>query len=282
MPSLYFEEVAFFVFFISDNLALMKIRNKVTSACKKLLFVMIGCVVLLSCNKTEKQGAVVYSFDDQYIDEWYKQRDLFNQYNIKATFFINRPQNLTPDQVSKLKELQADGHEIGCHGLNHRNVVDFKDSLDVLINAEIKPAKKILSDYGFETISFAHPFGKSLPEIDTLLLSQFHYLRKATYNIKDTTIDYYDEIFATKDNYQITNSMGIDTNYKISLQNFETGLLRAKEKNEVLILHAHRIDSSLTNYSVSPEYLEETFKLCRKQNIQSLRISDLETFFSSN
>ncbi|WP_319589752.1 polysaccharide deacetylase family protein [uncultured Draconibacterium sp.] len=260
----------------------MKRKSVVGRVLQKLVLVLIGCSALLDCQKSKQQGAVVYSFDDQYIDEWYKQRDLFNQYNIKATFFINRPQNLSSEQLEKLKQLEADGHEIGCHGLNHRNVVDFKDSLDVLINSEIKPAIKILADYGFEICSFAHPFGKSLPEIDTLLLSQFQYLRKATYNIKDTTIDFYDDIFATKDNYQITNSMGIDTNYKISLQNFETGILRAKANNEVLILHAHRVDSSLTNYSVSPEYLEETFKLCREHNIESIRISDLETFFTGN
>lgn len=260
----------------------MKLKDKFNVKHLKLFFVLTTCVLMLSCNTSKQQGAVVYSFDDQYIDEWYNQRDLFNQYNIKATFFINRPQNLTSDQLTKLRQLKADGHEIGCHGLNHRNVVDFIDSLDVLINTEIKPAKKILSEYGFEIRSFAHPFGKSLPVIDTLLLNHFDYIRKATYNIKDTTLDYYDEIFATKNNYRITNSMGIDTNYKISLQNFETGLLRAKVKNEVLILHAHQIDSSLTNYSVSPEYLEATFKLCKKHHIESLRISDLANFFTRN
>nr|WP_320021637.1 hypothetical protein [uncultured Draconibacterium sp.] len=28
-------------------------------------------IILLSCNEQNKQGAVVFSFDDQYIDEWY-------------------------------------------------------------------------------------------------------------------------------------------------------------------------------------------------------------------
>ena len=56
--------------------------------------------ILLSCNEQNKQGAVVFSFDDQYIDEWYSQRDLFNQYNIKATFFISRPHQLKSDQIA--------------------------------------------------------------------------------------------------------------------------------------------------------------------------------------
>ncbi len=248
----------------------------------KVFLLVLVLVIFVACKQTIQQGAVVYSFDDQYIDEWYNQRELFKKYNIRATFFINRPQLLTASQVEKLKQLEADGHEIGCHGLNHLNVVNFKDSVDVLIEKEIKPAIQILSDFGFETKSFAPPFGKSLPEIDTVLLGYFDYLRLATYNIKDTTIDYYDNIFATKENYKVTNSMGIDTNYNISPENFETGLVRATKNNEVLILHAHRIDSTLENYSVHPDYLEATFKLCQKHNIKSLCISDMKDFMENN
>ncbi len=55
-------------------------------------------IILLSCNEQNKQGAVVFSFDDQYIDEWYNQRDLFSEYNIKASFFISPPSTkIRPD-----------------------------------------------------------------------------------------------------------------------------------------------------------------------------------------
>ncbi|WP_347841390.1 polysaccharide deacetylase family protein [uncultured Draconibacterium sp.] len=258
-------------------------RNKLSiSVFIRLILTATILFVLFGCRQTKQQGAVVFSFDDQYIDEWYSQRDLFNRYNIKATFFINRPHLLSAAQIEKLKQLQADGHEIGCHGLNHLNVVDYKDSVEVLVKKEIKPAIKILTEMGFPPSSFAHPFGKSLPEIDDVLLQHFKYLRKATYNINDTTIDFYNEIYATPNHYKVTNSMGIDTNYNISEENFETGLLRAVDRNEVLILHAHKTDSSLANYTVSPAYLESAFKLCRQHHLKSLRISDLENYFSGH
>lgn len=246
------------------------------------LLVLLAFITLLSCNNPKKQGAVVFSFDDQYIDEWYSQRDLFKQYNIKATFFISRPHQLKADRVEKLKQLQADGHEIGCHGLNHLNAVVYKDSINVLIEKEIKPAIETLSELGFEAHSFAYPYGSSLPGIDTALLEYFDFLRKATYNIKDTSIDYYNDIFAKKDDYKVVNAMGIDTNFKITPENLEKGLQRAINNNEVVILYSHKIDSSLSDYTIKPEYLAQIFKRCEKLNIQSIRMSDLENYFQTH
>lgn len=241
-------------------------------------FILI--ISISSCNFSEKQkGAIIFSFDDQYIDEWYGHRELFKKYNIKATFFVNRPHLLKKAQIEKLKILQQEGHEIGCHGLNHLNVIEYTDSIDVLIKKEIKPAIKYFADMGFTTSSFAHPYGNSNAKIDSALFNYFHYLRQATWNIKDTTIDYYDEIFANSDNYHSINSMGIDTNYRISFENLTSGILRAKERNEVLVLHAHNINSSLKNYTVSAEYLEKCFMICKNQNIKSICVSDLKNYF---
>lgn len=259
------------------------VKREITTRIAAPVFLLFLFTSLLySCKNDEvKTGAVVFTFDDQYVDLWYNQRELFNKYNIKATFFINRPQLLQPEQINKLKELQADGHEIGCHGLNHLNSLNYKDSIDVLIESDIKPAIEILKNYGFEVVSFAYPFGSSLPQIDSVFSNYFHYLRKATWNMQDTTLDYYDDIYAGKNNFRINNAMGIDYNYNITIENFESGLIRAKDRNEALILYAHRIDTTLRDYSVHPKYLEDVFKLCTKNNIQSIRYRDLSDFLSA-
>uniref|UniRef100_UPI003216B1D7 polysaccharide deacetylase family protein n=1 Tax=uncultured Draconibacterium sp. TaxID=1573823 RepID=UPI003216B1D7 len=235
-----------------------------------------------SCNNHEKQtGAIAFTFDDQYVDLWYNQRDIFKKYNIKATFFISRPHLLKADQIRKLKELQNDGHEIGCHGLNHLNASEYKSKMDFFIDNEIKPAIDTLTSLGFDVVSYAYPFGSSDSQIDSVVLNYFQFLRKATWNMRDTTLDSYDEIFATSNNFRVNNAMGIDYNYKITPENFETGLIRAKEKNEAFIVYAHRINTTLRDYSVHPEYLENVFKLCNKNNIKSIRYRDLQTFLTT-
>lgn len=246
----------------------------------KKLFYFFLILVAVSCSQEKaKNGAVIYSFDDQYIDQWYNHRELFNQYDIKATFFIHRPNLLDSSAIAMLKQLQADGHEIAFHGTNHRNVLDFKDSVDVLLEKEIVPGVDCLRKQGFEVQSYAYPFGQSNPPIDSMLLYIFPYLRKATYNIHNTTIDQYDEIYVSSLSQRIMNSMGIDNNYGIDLPNFEKGLLRAQKNNEVLVLHAHRIDTTFSDYTVNSRYLENTFQLCKKHNIPAIRVADLESFF---
>ncbi len=166
--------------------------------------------------------------------------------------------------------------------MNHLNVTDFSDSISILIEKEIKPAIESLSEFGFEVHSFAYPYGSSLPGIDSILLGYFDILRKATYNVKDTSIDHYNDIFAKKGDYKVVNAMGIDTNFKITAENFDMGLQRAINNNEVLILYSHKIDSSLSDYTISPEYLGEIFKRCEKINIKSIRINDLEKHFQNH
>ncbi len=243
---------------------------------------LMGCQEKKTCEIEKNKGGIIFTFDDQYINEWHKFRNKFREYNIKATFFICRPQNLTSNQITKLNQLVSDGHEIGNHGLNHRNALIFKDSIDQYYSNEIKPGLDNLESLGFEIKSFAYPYGNSTEPIDSFLLDSIPYLRKATWNKKDTSIDYYNDIFANEGSYRVINSMGIDYNYHISLESLEKGIQRAKKENEVLILHAHRIDTVKKEFVVNPVYLESIFRLSNKHGLKSIRICDLKRHFEDS
>ncbi|MCL1969254.1 MAG: polysaccharide deacetylase family protein [Bacteroidetes bacterium] len=224
---------------------------------------MLCVFCILSCKRTENH--VIITFDDANVDEWFAQRELFNNYNIKATFFITCPHKLTNEQIEKLKILVNDGHEIGCHGLNH--VKATEENQYQYIEAEIIPALMILSDYGFTVTSFACPFGSATPYLDSMLTNYFSFIRKATYNIRDTLISTYPEIYTHKAQFCNTNAMGIDYNYNISMDNLEDALIKAKQTNTFLVLYAHVIDDSNEDYTISPQYLEELFKKMKKHRI---------------
>lgn len=247
-----------------------------------IIIISTSCVLRDEQDRTQQSGAMIFTFDDQYIDEWYAARNKFQEYNIKATFFINRPQNLTFFQIKKLRELQEDGHEIGCHGLNHLNATGFRDSVDMYFIKEVEPALEILESLGFVIKSFAYPFGNSTDLIDSLLLTHIQYLRKATWNSRNTTIDYYDDIFASSKSFRIINSMGIDNNYGITADNIETGINRAVRNNEVLVLHCHNIDTTGNDFVTDPGFLELIFRLSGEKGLKSIRVCDLEGFFSNN
>lgn len=247
---------------------------------KKYYLLIFSCVFILflGCKYPQKKGGIIISFDDNYIDEWFSCKEVFKKYNIRATFFIAHSHLLDTINIQKLKILEKEGHEIGCHGYRHLNCMDYADSIDIYMEQEIKPAVNQLKKHGFQVCSFAYPFGTSTDYIDSILLTYFSFIRKATYNINDTTIDTYDAVFVSNNKTRICNAMGIDYNYCITLENLETALQRAVKNNEILILYAHQINNSKEDYSIEPAYLEKIFQLCNKYQIQSLRMKDIASF----
>lgn len=244
-----------------------------------MLFLMI-----LSCSEKDDEtrtGGVVFTFDDNHITSWVAHRDLFKKYNIKATFFVAKPYLLDSAKIEGLKLLNSDGHEIGCHGMYHLDATEYADLIDHYIDYEILPALKILNGFGFQIKSFAYPYGHSVDKIDSAMLDHFNFLRKGTTNYNDTTIDKYDEIYASANSHNIIYSMGIDNIFDISLENLEIGIIRASERDEVLVLCAHSIDTLAGDYIIDPEYLENAFKLISKYDIKSMRMSDMDDYFDN-
>ena len=253
-------------------------KNKRFTVAALYIGLMGLCLSVVSCDNMGKEKVgVAFTFDDISIDEWYAHRSLFQKYNIRATFFISNFQLLDSSKIEKLKVLASDGHEIACHGFQHENALDYQT--EDYINQEVKPALQKLRDIGFEATAFAYPFGTSTSDLDSILLNDFKVIRKATYNIQNTTIDKYPEIYANSSNYRIVNAMGIDYNYGISLENFETGIKRARKNNEILILYAHVINTSKKNYTVSPQYLEKLFSICQKHHVKSVTMSEMYYYF---
>lgn len=246
---------------------------------KALIFSVI--LILVSCSSPQKKGGIIFTFDDQFVENWTANRNLFKKYNIKATFFISRPQLLTPEQINDLKILQSEGHEIACHGVNHLDARTYPGPAAKFYEMEVEPAISKLNELGFPIVSFAYAYGLAPDSVDSYLLKHVKYLRKATWNMYTTLINNYDYIYARPDSFRVVNSMGIDCNYNIALDNLEAGIQRALKNNEVLVLHAHKIDQSGLDYTINPVYLENAFKLCKKDKIKSMRMEDLDDFFSA-
>ncbi len=252
----------------------MNILRRLSSGILLLLVLFHG-----SCKKgvPEKSG-IAFTFDDHYILQWYNARDLFNEYGIKATFFINRPQNLLAEDIIMLKQLENDGHEIACHSMNHIDLIDFLSNHTVndYINQEVIPAIEIMNQFGFKVSAYAYPYGKSTPESDKELLKYFKVLRKATYNIENTEINKIDRIFTKINSSRVVDAMGIDSGYGISLENLENGMIRAKRNNEVLVVYAHCIEQKELGSNISREYLKQAFELSKKQHLNAVTFSNLK------
>lgn len=71
-----------------------------------------------------KNKCVTFSFDDGHIND-IRLSKLFNKYNIKCTFNIS-------DALLQIKSKDFDetyiGHEIACHGAEHKKLTEISDS----------------------------------------------------------------------------------------------------------------------------------------------------------
>jgi peptidoglycan-N-acetylglucosamine deacetylase len=223
------------------------------------------------------QAAFVISFDDQYITEWYEHRDLFKKYAVQATFFITAPHSLTPEELSMLRSLVADGHEVGSHGAHHVNALQYskEHGLANYIQHEVVPAINTLQVLGFTPVTFAYPYGANSRHTDHELSKYFYLLRGDSWKVEGKSIDELDRIFYNYDGRRVINGLGIDHGSGVTIQDIKLAFTRAASRNEAVILYAHAINNSNKAYSISPAMLEKVFVAARQQHLTSLTFKNL-------
>lgn len=124
-------------------------------------------------------AGVCLTYDDWFVDEWFFARELFKSYGVRVTFFVAKMDVLTDDQFHKLLLLQQDGHEIGCHTINHCKLPAYllRNSVDRYLKEEVDEGLAILRSKGLRVDSFAYPYHEVVDVMDGPLLSRFSTLR---------------------------------------------------------------------------------------------------------
>jgi peptidoglycan/xylan/chitin deacetylase (PgdA/CDA1 family) len=113
---------------------------------------------------------VLITFDDGYQNNYLHARPILLEFGVPAVFFIlpamlgkynlwDTPAtyihaHMTPEQV---RSLNADGFEIGSHGLTHHSLVKFGRAR---MHQELKESRVLLEDLlGKEVTAFSYPHG---------------------------------------------------------------------------------------------------------------------------
>ncbi len=133
------------------------------------LFLALLLIVLSGCapsTPTPKPGGGTLSFENTVVSltfddgdaDNYSVRSALAENNLRATFYVvsgftNSIGYMTDGQ---LRDLYNDGHEIGGHTLSHIKLTEVRGGE---LKREICQDRANLVAYGFETVSFAYPFG---------------------------------------------------------------------------------------------------------------------------
>lgn len=241
----------------------------------------LSCTEVLTDNNLEPKAGFCLTFDDNYIEDWYSINDMLLLNNVKATFFVSDIYKLSSEQIELLTDLKASGHEIGSHGWNHTNAVEYLNNhtLEEYYRYEIQPAIEYMKGIGLKPESFAYPFGRSSDSLDQFLFQYFNILRHVTVEqLQPSSRDFdeIDEIYYKFNGARYAVGLGIDVNYKISQEILKRVLIRAKVSDEVVVLFSHRpVDSYPQPYETDKTYLDSLLKLTNELNLKSYRFSEL-------
>lgn len=244
----------------------------------KLLINIFAVLFLISCSnkKGNMPPSVVITFDDDYIREWYSNLDLFDKYNAKVTFCISNFNKLDSTEIRMLHYIKSRGHAIANHSLSHTNPLTYieNNGIKEYLRREVDSSFAILKKSGFTTNCYAIPFGEGSSELTDSLLTRYNLVRGAIdnplrwYMQNRRTLDVFDDIYIFTPIQRYTESMGIDINYRNTISLIKPGLKRCKSDSLCIVLYAHRINESDSNYSVSNKFLDSLLKEINALNLQ--------------
>jgi peptidoglycan/xylan/chitin deacetylase (PgdA/CDA1 family) len=227
---------------------------------------------------------LLLTFDDHSTKNWVNFIPLFKRYGAHVTFFVDRWDKLSPEQINDLKKLKKAGHTIGCHSLRHRNMVTYsrKKSISQYITHEIMPAVKSMRKDGFTPTCFAYPSSARNIKTDAALFKKFKYLRAGSGWGK--RISEANKIFTPLN--QMSSGSGLLFGTSVQphsatdpiLVEVEDAFKRCKSKNELVVFYAHDIRANNTagpSHYITPDGLEAILKKAKIMGLPFYTFDDL-------
>ena len=223
-------------------------------------------------------GTVVLSFDDRATQTWVDALPIFATYGCRATFFIDRFDELTTEQLDHLNMLRDAGHEIACHGLRHRKADEYvaEHGVDAYLADEITPAIDAMRAAGFEPTSFAYPNSRRNEETDAALLSVFKRLRTGIAKRDGVEPCDIDDFYTPRDQYaqrKVIVGKSVD-DIASNVPEREKLLARAAAEGSYLALYAHSVAGPPTRLGINPAALEALLASCGQLGIGFATVSE--------
>ena len=134
---------------------------------KRLVFNYLGLNFHLTSinhlNTSDKK--VLLTFDDGPHANTIKVLEVLKKHDVKAVFFIIG-KNIQANEAI-LKQIVADGHQIGNHSFSHHNWIDVWSTKKV--TEDFAACKKLIEQYQPNTKLFRPPYGVTNPNISKAL-----------------------------------------------------------------------------------------------------------------
>lgn len=152
----------------------MKNKAKGWVICIAALFLataaVLGGIKLYRIYQRDQCG-ILLAFDDYNSSNWEEYFDLFDEYGVKVTFFINAEE--PTDFCYRALER---GHEIAFHTVEHADLREV--SQEEIYRQAIAPIE-VFREKGIDLTTFAYPYGHYSEELNEMLLEHYTVVRGA-------------------------------------------------------------------------------------------------------
>ena len=241
---------------------------------RKLIFLwtfLFTAAIVQAGTPAERRGAVCFTFDDYFGNNWLKADALFKKYNAHATFFIVR--EITAEKAQVMKKLQAAGHTVGLHTATHRNATPLPQNwnMEKYIKDQVLPQLEACKKFGIEVRSFAYPNNRRTVESDEALFKYFDYLRAGWGKSKQPL---YTPLAALSDK-MVLGGGGIGEFYKTDSDNLKKLLDEAHRKDALIVFFSHNITPKAKKIHMPTELLEELLEYAAKIGINIVGFEEL-------
>lgn len=243
---------------------------------------LVNCDFINNFCDTELKGpgAIVLTFDDKHISDWYKADSIFSKYNWKATFCVTDYGKVNEEQKQNLLELQSKGHEIAHHGYKHFNALEYltTHTMEEYIQNEITPSLDLMQSDGLNITSFVYPGGVRSVELDIALFDYFTILRGTTYGKK--SLNQQDCFLERGGEKLLVYGLGIDNHYEqFDIDYFYKLIEYAANNGIAVIFYGHRIaDDDSSSYVTSYQTLEKICTYVQEKGVEFLTLKELVNF----
>ena len=221
-----------------------------------------GGVKLYRIHEENRQG-ILLAFDDYAANSWEAHFDLFDEYDVKATFFVN-----AAAPTDFCYRAQKRGHEIAYHTMGHMNLREASE--EEIYEQAIAPIE-VFKEKGINLTTFAYPYGAYNEKLNEMLQPHYKILRGA----------YFGQVYCKDDMRKgFVESMSLDNiNYE-SREDYEmriTELLEAVKTHEgqVVSVYSHAISPGGA-WCVSEEKLTFLFRKAKEMKLKFYTYKELQ------
>jgi PKD repeat protein len=259
--------------FIYQNPGNYTVNLTVTNFLGSDVKIKTGFITVTEGQPGGPHAGIALTFDDTSIDQWYAIRGMLQQYNAHVTFFVSQYQNLEPYQIDELKALQADGHEIGFHGVNHVEADTYlsqNHTVQEYIDNEVIPGINLMRADGFNTVDFALPGGSGSENIELTNSLQQYFTHIRGINHGSIYYEY-------GSNTPVIFAQGIDNlSYGQSMDDIYNYISTAKQQDAIVIFYAHvPVQTATADYMLSYDRLENILINGTENNMKFYTVSEL-------